>query len=59
MPVTIDGGLRQMRDRDDLMPLRDRPHLLPDDLADLAADVRVNLVEDESRDQGSGIRDQV
>ena len=47
MPRAVDGGLRQVSDGNDLVGARDRPHLLPDDPPDLAADVRVDLVEDE------------
>ena len=45
VPVAVHGALRQVRDRDHLMPPRDRPHLLTDDLPDLPADVRVNFIK--------------
>ena len=42
--------LRQVGDAKDLVAPGDRRHPLPDDAADLSADVGVHLVEDKDRD---------
>ena len=52
MTFAAHRRLRQVRDRNHLTAPRHRPQLLADDLADLSADVGVDLVEDKRRNEG-------